>query len=286
MSKELSFNIENLSGKAKFIPASCGYNTAGHVQSDYTPCGVTCPDGRTLSGQSLCGGTCSVSTANCTTPSSCSNGATNPPMCNQCPTGQGMFDGYCGCSNGAINVPLCNQCPAGSYMNNNVCTCDNGGSPQSGCSACPAGKAMFQNRCVDSCDLVNVCGLNTKGILDNGVCKATDDVDINASCVSTFTVDTDHVNPDGSVEFTWGLNDKIPSTIGSRCSFVDLTTPTPRPIPGLQNLDPKQDRVRISNIQATTRFCLICQFYKLIDNSTLGNSAVHQWIRVIRVGEN
>jgi hypothetical protein len=170
-------------------------------------------------------------------------------------------------------------------MQGGQCVCGNGAIPQTNCAACPTGKAMYHDQCVDACDITNVCGLQAKGILDNGVCKMPDDSDANSSCISTFTVDTDHVNPDGSAEFTWGLNDKIPSTIGSRCGFVDLTTSNPRPIPGLQNLDPKQDRVRISNIQATTRFCLICQFYKLLDQSVIGNTAVHQWVRVQRVGE-
>jgi hypothetical protein len=190
------------------------------------------------------------------------------------------------CANGAIDVPTCQQCGTNATMQGGQCVCGNGAVPQTNCSACPTGKAMYHDKCVDACDITNVCGLAAKGILVEGACTLPGDLDVNASCISTFTVDTDHVNPDGSAEFTWATNPKIPSTIGSRCGFVDLTTPTARPIPGLQDLDPKRDKVRISNIQATTRFCLICQFYKLLDQSVLGNAAAHQWVKVIKVGEN
>jgi glycosyltransferase involved in cell wall biosynthesis len=92
------------------------------------------------------------------------------------------------------------------------------------------------------------------------------------------------VDANGFVDFAWKVITR--PNQGARCDFVDLTTPTPRPIPGLQNLDPTVDKARITNIQSTTRFCLICQFYNLTTNESLGEAVAHQWIRIIQVGEN
>ena len=217
----------------------------------------------------------------------CSNGASNPPACDTCPAGASMYKDLCVCANGATDMPSCSICPAGATMENNQCICSNDASPQSGCNECPAGKAMSGGKCYDACDLTNVCGQNIQGVQKNGTCSTTDDSDPNSSCITNFKWDTESVNPNGSVEFSWKLAEDIPTSIGSKCGFVDLTVPSsPRPIPGLQDLDPKRDRARISNIQVTTRFCLVCQFYNLVNNASLGNAAVHQWIRVIKVGEN
>jgi hypothetical protein len=124
--------------------------------------------------------------------------------------------------------------------------------------------------------------------LNNGKCEIAtiNGANPNDSCILNFDVTTNTVNPNGSVEFSWSFP-PLPSGLSRKCSFVDYTTPTPRPVPGLQNLDPNLDRVRINNVQATTRFCLVCQFYNLLNNnSLLGESVKHQWIRVIKVGEN
>ncbi len=214
----------------------------------------------------------------------CGNGASNPGACNMCPAGTSLVNNICSCTNGATNPTQCNMCPVGSNMVNNQCVCSNGATPQSSCLACPSGKIMHNNICEDSCSMTNVCGQNVQGVMINGKCSTVDNSNANASCITTFNVSSDNVAPNGSVEFIWKIA-QVPG-IGSRCGFVDLTTPTPRPIPGLQNLDSNTDRIRINNIQTTTRFCLVCQFYTLVDNATLGDAVVHQWIRVIRIGES
>jgi hypothetical protein len=179
---------------------------------------------------------------------------------------------------------ICDICPAGASMQNNRCVCTNGAEANSNCSVCPVGKAMYNNICVNGCSLTNVCGQAVTGVTQNGQCVAPSGTNINSSCITSFNSSADSVSPNGTVEFSWKVGN-LPANIGSRCGFVDLTSPTPRPIPGLQNLDPNINKARITNIQTTTRFCLICQFYNLVSNASLGDAAVHQWVRVIRIGE-
>jgi hypothetical protein len=57
------------------------------------------------------------------------------------------------------------------------------------------------------------------------------------------------------------------------------------PIPGLQNLNTDIDRIRINNIQRNTEFCLVCRF-TTNDGTPQPPAANHQWVRVIRIGEN
>lgn len=244
----------------------------------------------------------------------CANGATNEPTCNVCPAGANMVNGQCVCSNGATGSQ-CNICPAGQVMTNNLCVCANGATNPTACNICPAGSNMINGQCScnngadvfmqcnsckngqvmdnngqckDGCSTTNACGQTIQGFMNNGQCQLSTvaGADPNASCILNFNVTTNTVNPNGSVEFSWALA-PLPNGVSSRCGFVDLTTPTPRPIPGLQDLNPQTDRIRINNVQATTRFCLVCQFYNLLQNNTLlGEAAKHQWVRVIRVGEN
>ena len=214
----------------------------------------------------------------------CPNGAINPPSCTQCPSGATMQNNQCVCGNGGTIASQCNSCPTGQTMNNGVCGCGNGAINLPACNICAQGSKMINGQC-QTCTLTNVCGQTSQGEWQGESCVAPTDRNINNSCITTFNASNNSVNPNGSVEFSWTIAN-LQSGIGKRCGFVDLTTPTPRPIPGLQNLDPNQDRARINNVQATTRFCLICQFYNLLNNSSLGNAAAHQWIRVIRVGEN
>ncbi len=271
------------------------------------PSGYSALDGTTESSSPF---SC-YSIANRCSITSCPNGASNPPDCNTCPSGSNMTNGQCICTNGASNPPSCNtcsstnscmnnnicqccngasdnptcvQCPAGSVLRNGQCVCPNGASNPPVCDTCPSGKVMYNGSCTDSCTLTNVCGQTSQGVMLNGTCVAGDGTNINNSCIKIFTTSTDKVNPNGSVDFSWRI---LPLRQGVRqnCGFVDLTTPTPRPIPGLQNLDPNLDRTRISNIQTTTRFCLVCQFFNTSNNSSLGDAVAHQWVRVIRVGE-
>lgn len=248
------------------------------------------------------------------TPSTCPNGAINKPECSICPAGSNMVNNKCVCANGATGAQ-CNICPAGQVMQNNLCVCANGATNPTACSICPAGSNMlngtctcgnsadvfaqcnscksgqvFNNngQCVDGCSTTNVCGQTIQGFMNNGTCELATGpgVNPNNSCIIDFNVTTNTVNPNGSVEFSWSLAN-LPKGVSSKCGFVDLTTPTPRPIPGLQNLDPNIDRIRINNVQSTTRFCLVCQYFNLLQNNTLlGEAVKHQWVRVIKVNEN
>lgn len=221
-------------------------------------------------------------------PMSCSNGSyfvPNPacaPNCNVCP-------------NGTSDYPTCSTCPTGQAMLNGSChytcyTTDPCGSGTTISGISDTGTCIPLNPTTNTqysqCSKTNVCGQVFKGYTCPTGCTAGGtQTDINNSCISSFNTSADSVNPNGSVQFSWSLVTP-PTNVGRKCGFVDLTTPTPRPIPGLQNLDPNLDKTRISNIQTTTRFCLVCQFYSLLDNSILGTAQQHQWIRVIRVGEN
>ncbi len=282
ISPEISINSLSPYGKSfgKVVAASCGYPD-GPAPSDIAPCTttITCNGvAVTKTGTATCGGACTPVDYTCP---GCANGANNPPTCSCaqgdyscCPTGQIFMNGRCEniCTNGATNPPACSCaqgstscCPAGQAFISGQCRsgCINGAANFPLCSQCPSGQGFnAAGQCSSECSVNNI----TPG------------------CIVGFTPNRPTVNPNGSVEFSWTIP-KI-AGVASRCGFVDLTTATPRPIPGLQNLDSNTDRIRISNIQTTTRFCLVCQFYKLLDNSVLGEAAVHQWVRVIRIGEN
>jgi SdrD B-like domain len=72
--------------------------------------------------------------------SACTNGATNPPSCNQCPAGLQLINGIC------LSI-----CPAGVSRdaNNNCTICVNGAAnPSSGCNTCPGGFQFNGVSCV------------------------------------------------------------------------------------------------------------------------------------------
>lgn len=272
-SPELKLSSLSLLGnsKAKAIAASCGFSGAGHSSEDFTTCSTTIicnGQAEYKLGRSLCGGTCEPLNYDCPTVS-CPNQAINSPTCNLCSSESAISGGTCTvCQNGGCTNNLCNN----NAINPPVC------------DTCPSGFAMSGGTCIStSCTVTNVCGQTFSGTLTNGVC-VTSVQNINNSCITSFSPSDDKVNPNGYVDFSWSIA-QTPG-VGSRCGFVDLTTSTPRPIPGLQNLDPNTDSVRITNIQTTTRFCLVCQFYNLINNSVLGDAVQHQWIRVVRIGED
>jgi len=85
----------------------------------------------------------------------CSNGAINPPGCNQCPAGQVLVNNQCvnNCTNGATNPPACNQCPSGQVFANNQCVnnCTNGATNPPACNQCPSGQSLVNNQCVNPC---------------------------------------------------------------------------------------------------------------------------------------
>jgi len=278
-------------GNARAIAASCGFDHRGAppAQTDPNenmPCTttITCNGTSvTKTGTSYCGGTCIPTDYNCPDVPACTNGAINAPSCDLCPAGRAMFGGNCEpvCSNGATNAPTCNICPGGQQMINGICT--NACISTDACGVSKTGYINSSGQCVvaqaPTCSAVNACGQTTTGYQCASGCTATAN---NNQCITDWKVSSNSINPNGSVEFSW----KTPPNVGSRCGFVDLTTPTSRAIPGLQNLDPTVDRVRITNIQTTTRFCLVCQFYNLTTGINIGEAQAHQWIRVIRIGES
>jgi len=251
------------SGKA--VAASCGFTIHGSAdETSACTTNITCAGVNvSKAGTSQCGGVCNPNDIICPN-GACSNGAINPPTCNTCSANQTMINGQCRQN---CRVDLCGDGTtyAGTMDANGQCQ-------------------LAANTGPSRCSVRNACNQLFNGYQCSNGCSAGKDVaDINSSCFNSFTVTSNTVNPNGSVEFAWSLN--LPEGVGSRCGFVDLTTPTPRPIPGLQNLDPTTDRLRISNVQTTTRFCLVCQFYNLINNAQFGEAAVHQWVRVLRIGE-
>jgi len=180
------------------------------------------------------------------------------------------------CSNGASNYPYCDNICSNGYNNYPICgpeTCGNGGSDYPTCTP-PCG----------ACTLTNACGQTFTGSNCSGSCQlAPESANINDSCIQDFKCGrSSNVSPNGSVTCSY----KLPTNVRSLCSFVDLTTTIPKPVPGLQNLDQTTEQAKISNIQKTTRFCLLCKFYEISDSSLLGEAAVHQWVKVIRLGED
>lgn len=81
----------------------------------------------------------------------CTNGATNPPLCDVCPAGNILVGGQCvpNCTNGATNPPTCTQCPVGNVMVNGQCVnnCTNGATNPPTCSQCPTGQSLVNGQC-------------------------------------------------------------------------------------------------------------------------------------------
>lgn len=229
-----------------FVSVSKGFDNAGRLDnSKKTKCSAKVPP---------------ESTCKCKT-----NEIWDGKKCvvNKCLPGQDFVDGSCvnkPCPNGAVDSPYCKVCAGNIVLNNSTETCPK------------------------TCNYTNICGQQSPGYISNNKCIPISNVS-NNSCIMDFKVNTDSVNPNGDVTFSWSIP-KLPVNVKAKCGFVDLTTPTPRPVPGLQNLDERSDSATIRNIQATTRFCLVCQFVNSINNNPLGDAVTHQWIRVIRIGEN
>lgn len=249
-SPELSFGplAGNLKHKGKAISASCGYTLHGSADEFFPYEVFACPE---------------------VYKDCCYGGQIHGHGISQC--GIVCSDPVLTCPNhpsyGQACVSQANSCgdtTTGTYDACGVCT-----------ATAPVAAA---------CTYTNACGQTFSGSQCGGKCIPFDSsATTNASCIKKFDVSTNSINPNGSVQFSWNVVNNPGYT--SKCGFVDLTSPTPRPIPGLQNLDPSTDRTTIQNIQTTTRFCLVCQFYNL-SNILQGTAQSHQWIRVIRIGEN
>lgn len=249
--------------------------TNGANNPTATPSCTTCPTNKVMNSNDQCvvckNGGCKNG--------DCNNGATNAPACNKCKANQDFFGGECvaKCTGGKVRIGgVCKVAP-----------CSNGATNAPACdNVCADGSLKVNGQCSSECTVTNACGQSVPGGLDsNGSCVAPSGVNINDSCIVSFTtLNSGGVAPGGSAEFSWQVA-TVPN-VKQTCGFYDYTTPTPRPIPGLQNLDVTLNRTRITNIQNTTRFCLVCQFYNKTDNSLLGEAIKHQWIKVIRIGEN
>lgn len=183
----------------------------------------------------------------------CNNGANNPPFCSACNTPQYYFN-----SSSKSCVP--NPCP-----NNMVPPGNYGQTCQGGTNACgqpSTGTVQCDGRCVGGS---------------------------NNTCITSFTPNTTSIQPNGSVEFFYKI---LPPASGTQqtCGFYDRSQSKGPdglgvPIPGLQNLDTSKERIRINNIQRNTEFCLVCRF-TTNDGTPQAPAANHQWVRVIRIGEN
>jgi hypothetical protein len=296
VSKEISLHSTSLFStlKSKVTAASCGFTIHGSPD-EFTQCAteINC-NGVMISktGRSQCGGACAPLDTLCPT---CNNGATNAPSCNICPSGLNMVGGICTapCTNGATNPGVCNVCPNGLALISGQCavTCSTN-------NPCNPGQSVqgimlngscnpinpINNIVYPACKLINACGQEFSGFTcPNNGCQPSNTGNIDNSCISSFTLSSPSISPNGAVTFNWSFA-PLKSGITRKCGFVDLSTPTPRPIPGLQDLSPTQDSVRITNVQRSTQFCLVCKFF----GATIGTreAAVHQWVRVIRTGEN
>lgn len=147
-------------------PSVCNQCQSGYEFIN-NKCLQVCASGYTRNGESCdrvtyrcAGGEIVYNQADCP-PTTCNNGATNPPTCNQFPS----------CNNGAINSPTCNQCANGYEMWSNRCVaicqtnyirnsntgacdlrvCTNGANNSPMCNTCPSGQEMFNNSCTPVC---------------------------------------------------------------------------------------------------------------------------------------
>lgn len=238
----------------------------------------------------------------------CNNGATNSPECTTCPAGKTMIGGQCvnSCTNGAINYPTCTTCPSGQSMVNGSCVanCVNGAINAPNCNVCNTpstywnGTSCVPNPCGNVLPPINYdqpcgggrnsCGqpISSGRIQCDGSC--TTSTNPNTSCIQTFYPNTNSVYPNGSVDFSWKV---LPPVDGGsvKCGFYDRSKGNGVglgvPIPGLQDLDISVDKLRINNIQRNTEFCLVCAYSDKSGNPQTP-AALHQWVRVIRLGEN
>ena len=87
-------------------------------------------------------------------PTTCNNGATNPPSCDTCPSGKIYYGNSCvnQCTNGATNPPSCNTCPSGKIYYGNSCVdpCSNGATNPTSCNTCPSGQTYNGGSCVEN----------------------------------------------------------------------------------------------------------------------------------------
>ncbi|MEK7564161.1 MAG: hypothetical protein AAB510_01155 [Patescibacteria group bacterium] len=93
-------------------------------------------------------------------PVACTNGANNPPACNQCSVPLVWNGSACvnpppaSCTNGANNPPQCNQCTAPLVWNGNACvnptptSCTNGANNPPACNQCTAPLVWNGSACV------------------------------------------------------------------------------------------------------------------------------------------
>lgn len=323
-SPEISIADSSTTGPAKVVAASCGFGTGvPHFVGD-TYCAGGCPNGQYMlngvcvtwctvgsgwntttnscvactPGQISRGNACvscpagqmpNATLTACVSPTTCSNGASNPPTCT-CTSSQVLFNGRCTecqnggctnnrCNNGATNAPLCNTCSNPQFYWN---------SQTRSCVSNPCGNVMPPADYGQSCGGGrNACGqTSTSGIVQcDGSCSVAN---ANSSCIQSYNVGPTSVYPNGSVDFSWKV---LPAVDGGsvKCGFYDRSQGNGVglgvPIPGLQNLDTQADKFRINNIQRNTEFCLVC-VYADKNGTPQTPAAQHQWVRVIRIGEN
>lgn len=195
--------------------------------------------------------------------------------CRQCDNG-GCTQGRC--NNGATNPPYCTTCNAPYYFNSTSKSCIP--------SQCPNNMTPPANYGQTCQGGTNACGQPSTGTIQcDGRCVGVN----NNTCITSFIPNTTSIQPNGSVEFFYKI---LPPASGTQqtCGFYDRSQSKGPdglgvPIPGLQNLDTSKERIRINNIQRNTEFCLVCRF-STNDGTPQAPAANHQWVRVIRIGEN
>jgi hypothetical protein len=121
----------------------------------------------------------------------CINGATDAPTCKACQNGLTYYNRKC--VQGCTTTDPCNASTTISgYLENGQCI--------------PINPAT--NNDYPGCNTTNVCGKTARGYqCPSGCVVNSNGNNINASCITTFNVTSQSVNPNGSVEFSWKIAD-------------------------------------------------------------------------------
>jgi SdrD B-like domain len=151
----------------------------------------------------------------------CTNGATNPPTCNICPSGKVFVNQTCvaNCTNGATNPPECNVCPNDKTLFNGVCysPCINGAINPATCDTCPTSQTLVSGKCVNPC---------TNGAINPPTCNVCPDPKVleNGNCitpvVSSSSLVSSSVQSSSIVPSSVSSSSATPSSVISSSSVL------------------------------------------------------------------